>query len=86
MSPPDHRHFQAALGWLELGGWQSANDELEDITPQLHANPEVLKLRFSVYSTAKHWELALVVAEALAKHLPDDPESWIHRSFALHEL
>src|SRR5207342_1439945 len=86
MSPADHRHFQAAQGWFELGDWQSANDELENITPQLRAHPDVLKVRFGIYSAAKHWELALVVAEALAKHSPDEPEGWIHRSFALHEL
>ncbi len=83
---PELRRLTAAQGWLELGDWQSANDELENITPQLRAHPDVLKLRFAIYSAAKHWELALVVAEALAKHLPDDPDGWIHRSFALHEL
>jgi len=28
-------HFQAAVGWLELGNWLEANEELENITPQL---------------------------------------------------
>ncbi len=83
---PELRRLTAAQGWLELGDWQSANDELESIAPQLRAHPDVLKLRFGVYSAAKHWELALVVAESLAKHLPGEPEGWIHRSFALHEM
>lgn len=43
-------------------------------------------MRFRVYSEAKHWELALVVAETLVELLPEDPHAWIHRSFALHEL
>ena len=82
----DLHHLNAAQGWLELGDWQSANDELENIAPQLRAHPDVLKMRFDVYSAAEHWELALVVAEAVVKMLPDEPEGWIHRSFALHEL
>ncbi len=48
MSPADYRHFQAAQDWLELGDWQSANDELENTTPQLRADRDVLKLRFSI--------------------------------------
>ena len=71
---------------LGLGDWQSANDELENIDPDLRAHLEVLKIRFHICSAAKNWELALVVAEALVRYLPDDPEPWIHRSFALHEI
>ena len=85
-SNPDQHRLQAAEGWLDLGDWQSANDELENIDPELRAHPDVLKIRFHICSAAKNWELALVVAEALVKYLPDDVEPWIHRSFALHEM
>jgi len=30
---PDELHFQAAVGWLELGNWLEANKEPESITP-----------------------------------------------------
>src|ERR1051325_10701983 len=82
----DMRHLQAAEGWLDLGDWQSANDELECITPEMRAHPAVLHTRFRVYSAAKHWELALVVAEACVEANSEDPQAWIHRSFALHVL
>jgi len=85
-SASDQHHLRSAEGWLELGDWQSANDELENITPALRAHPDVLKVRSGVYSAAKHWELALVVSERLVELLPDELEGWIHRSFALHEL
>ena len=42
-----------------MGDWQSANDELESIAPQLRAHPAVLEMRFRVYSAAKHLGLAL---------------------------
>ncbi len=83
---PDSRLLNAAEGWLELGDWQSANDELEDIKPTLRAHPDVLKMRVAVYLAAKHWELALAVAETVVELLPGDLYGWIHRSFALHEL
>src|SRR5436190_23871648 len=82
----DQHHIRSAEGWLELGDWRSANEELDNITPQLRAHPVVLQLRFCVYSAAENWELALAVAEAFVKMLPDKLDGWIHRSFALHEL
>jgi hypothetical protein len=44
---PDH--LKAAQGWIELGVWDAANEELQSITPQLRAHPDVLKERFNVY-------------------------------------
>lgn len=32
------------------------------------------------------FELAVVAADALVKGRPDEPEGWINRSFALHEM
>jgi hypothetical protein len=43
---PDALHFQAAGGWLELGNWREANEELENITPALRAHPDVLAVRW----------------------------------------
>jgi hypothetical protein len=33
LAPPDNHHFSAAVGWLELGNWREANEELESIAP-----------------------------------------------------
>jgi len=52
-SPPsDHRHFDAAQGSLLLGNWRDANDELENISPAGHAHPDVLAVRWAVYTRA----------------------------------
>ena len=82
----DERHLMAAEGWLDLGDCQSANDELEAITPEMRAHPAVLRMRVRIYLEAKKWKLVLAVAETLAAQSPDDLDGWIHRSFALHEL
>jgi len=62
----DHRHLEAARGWLGLGDWQSANDELEEIAPALRADAEVLLLRVEIYLKAGKPEMAQPVAATLA--------------------
>lgn len=83
---PDAHYLQAAEGWLELGNHLEAFQELECITPQLRAHPDVLKMRWDIYAKAKHWFAAMNVATGLVNMLPGDVSGWIHRSFALHEL
>jgi tetratricopeptide (TPR) repeat protein len=83
---PDAHFLSAAEGWIELGNHHEAFEELECITPQLRAHPDVLKLRWEIYAKAKHWFAAMNVASGLVSLLPNEVEGWIHRSFALHEL
>ncbi len=45
---PDNKHLEAAEGWLELGNYLEANEELENITPQLRAHPYVLEMRYKI--------------------------------------
>jgi hypothetical protein len=56
VTPRDHHHLRAAQGWLELGNWLEANAELENITPQQRAHPDVLRLRVEIYSAADKWD------------------------------
>ena len=82
----DQRHLKAAEGWLELGDVLEASEELENITPQMKAHPDVLCLRWEVYAKAKKWELAAEVARGISNIVPDSPYGWIHWAFSLHEL
>jgi uncharacterized protein HemY len=66
LSTPDMNHLQAAEGWLELGNWSEANEELEEITPNLRAHPLVLVLRVRIYAAAGRWETALQLGGWLA--------------------
>jgi tetratricopeptide (TPR) repeat protein len=83
---PDSFHLQAAQGWLELGNDHEANEELEQITPELRSHPDVLEVRWHIYAHAKKWEVCVDLAGAIIKLVPEKPFGWIHRSFALHEL
>lgn len=83
---PDQRHLDAAEGWLGLGDHLSANEELEQITPVFRAHPEVLAIRWLVYSKAGKWELAVEVARILSEILPDNSWGFIQYAYSLHEL
>ncbi len=82
----DAMHLQAAQGWLELGDWESANEELEEIQPQLRTHPEVLKVRIEVYVEAEQWDYVVEVAQTLASELPRDSFGHVHLAAALHTL
>ena len=78
--------ISAADGWLDLGDWRSALGELEAISLKAQKHPGVLALRFRAYSAGARWIEALTVAEEGVRVDTEDPQAWIHRSFALHEL
>lgn len=82
----DMRHLLAAQGWLELGDWLSANEELENIQPQMRAHPDVLKMRVEVYSAAKKWDYVIEVAGSLSRLLPEEAFGHVRLAYALHEL
>jgi len=66
----DSRHLEAAKGWLGLGNWHEASEELERITPEMRAHPDVLFLRWEIYTKAEKWERAAEVAQAISERDP----------------
>jgi hypothetical protein len=66
LEPPDHQYWQAAVGYVELGMFQEANDQLENIDSLNRAAPEVLAVRIAVYHGLRKWELIQEVAKHLA--------------------
>lgn len=79
---PDCHHVSAAIGWLELGNWQEANEELEKITPALRAHPHVLLVRYEIYSEAGKWDVAAELARALVQIHPQEAHFWISHAYA----
>ena len=67
LEPPDQQYWQAAVGYVELGMFQDANDQLEKIDPFNRAAPEVLAVRLAIYRGLKKWELMQQIAKRL-KH------------------
>jgi predicted Zn-dependent protease len=86
LSRADQLHLQAAQGWLGLRDWREANHELDQLSPSTQLHPEVLRVRYEVYAAAKQWDLAVEVARAVCKLVPESLWGWIHCAYALREL
>ena len=82
----EQRCVDAAEGWLGLGNWREANEEIENITPQFRAHPFVLEMRYKIYSAADRWDMAVDVAMGLREILPDNQWGHFYTAYALHEL
>ena len=86
LQPPDSLHLQAAEGWIGLGDYAAANDELEQISAASRAHPDVLQLRWRIYANARKWDACLDIATALTTMTPERRFGWIHRAHALDKL
>lgn len=82
----DEFHLQAAVGWIELGNWREANDELENISPQQQAHPDVLQVRCKIYSDAEKWDYLAEIANSLCMMLPESAFGPLHLAHALRKL
>lgn len=82
LSFEDARHVRAAEGWLGLGDFASAANELDEITPEEQAHPAVLLVRYAILAKRGQWDMAIEVAEDLATELPDDAQTWINLAYA----
>jgi tetratricopeptide (TPR) repeat protein len=82
LEPPDQQHWQAAVGYVELGMFQDANDQLEKIDPFNRAAPEVLAVRIAIYHGLKKWELMRDIAKRLADFQPNDIQWTISYAYA----
>src|SRR5207249_5382445 len=82
LEPPDQQYWQAAVGYVELGMFQEANDQLENIDPFNRAAPEVLAVRLAIYRGLKKWELMQQIAKRLKEFLPDNVQWTISLAYA----
>ena len=83
---PDNKHLEAAEGWLGLGNWREASEELEKIAPEHRSHPFVLEIRYKINSEAGKWETALKAANELRESLPDNQWGHFYTAYALHEM
>jgi tetratricopeptide (TPR) repeat protein len=85
LEPPDSHHLDAAQGWLGLGDWASANQELDKISSASCTQLVVLQTRFQVYAAAGQWGMAAGIARALTVMNPGSCFGWIDWAYALYE-
>jgi tetratricopeptide (TPR) repeat protein len=77
------RGLQAAVGYLELGMLVEANEEIENLAPELKSSSAVLGVRLEIYRAAKKWSLMEVVARELWKRHPEEPVYWNDLAWAV---
>ena len=82
LGPSDQQFWQAAVGYVELGMFQDANDQLENIDPFNRAAPEVLAVRIEIYHGLQKWELMREVAKRLFDFQPDNIQWTISLAYA----
>jgi hypothetical protein len=71
LTAPDIHYLRAPQGWLELGNHLEANEELERIAPECRAHPDVLDVRWQIYTHAKKWDACVDIAGAIIKIDPN---------------
>jgi hypothetical protein len=86
LEPPDSLHFEAAEGWIGLGDYSSATEELDSITVANSTYPGVVQLRWRIFAEAQDWESCLEIATFLTAMNPKRLFGWIHRAKSLHQL
>lgn len=73
----DEQRIQAARGYLMLGMWLEAAEELDNLPVAWRTRAEVLHMRIEIYMGGQHWESGRVLAESLAKRDPANPQWWV---------
>jgi thioredoxin-like negative regulator of GroEL len=74
LEPEDQRSLTAAEGYIEVGMFLDADEELERVSPEVRHLPELLAARVDIYRALGKWELVQTVAERLAEHDSDNVE------------
>jgi lipopolysaccharide biosynthesis regulator YciM len=82
LSTEDLKHLTVAQGYVELGMFPDANEELEEIDPEVRHVPEVLAVRVEIYRALEKWELMQTVAKKLTEHDPENPRWPLAWAFA----
>jgi tetratricopeptide (TPR) repeat protein len=79
-----HPNILAAEGWIELGNYDEAAEELHNCRPATKTSVEWIKLWVRVYAATRRWAEVEMMCETLAKHTPEDPFTIFNRAEALH--
>ena len=82
LEKPDLQHLRAAHGYIQLGMFEEANGELEEIDSFCRHLPEVLMARVAIYGALEKWELMAIVTKKLVEWNPNEPGDFIDWAYA----
>lgn len=83
--PADTLHLESAKGWCELGAFLDADEELKKISSPFSVHPDVLEVRWQVYSNLKRRDGALEIAGAIVNLDPERVNGWLYKASSLQE-
>lgn len=86
LEPSDRFLIEAAAGWLMLGNSAEAFRELAAIPPARRLHPDVLLAEWDIHAHNRDWPAAIAVGERLRQLVPERPDGFVKKAFALHEL
>jgi tetratricopeptide (TPR) repeat protein len=86
LEPKDEFLLQSVSGWLMLGNAVEASHEFAQLSPEAQDHPKALMALWDIHSSSQQWANAIKAADRLIKRAPDEPEGYIKRAYALHEL
>jgi len=79
-----HSNIRAAEGWIELGNFDEAAEELHNCPPAVKSSIEWVKLWVRIYTMKQRWVDVEMMTETLMKHAPEDPFTVFNRAEAFH--
>ena len=85
LEPEDEKHRIAAHGYMNLGMFDQAEAELEQIAPDTQHVPEVLLLRRALFSEMKRWDAMAVAAGKLVECEPSEPNHFVQFAHATRQ-
>lgn len=78
--------LEAAAGWLMLGNTAEAFKEFQQLSPAGRESPEALVTLWDIHAHSADWNSAIATADRLIRKLSHQPDGYIKRAYALHEL
>ncbi len=80
------RTILAAQGYVELGLFADAREEIASLPPEECDRPDVIELQTLCLMGEHEWEQALGFARKLCEAEPREPGGYIHAAYCLHEM
>ena len=75
-----------ALGYIALGMYEDAENELMLVSPDKRESPDFLAVGIDLSHQTKDWEKLYDAAEQLTKVQPDNPGGWVSCAYAMRRI
>lgn len=83
MSSELDKRMEPVAGYLALGLYQEAWDELDSLPVDLRVHDDVLATRIGILQHLEKWENARILSESLAKRNPEKVSWWLDWAYSL---